>query len=155
MRRLTWGGGHLCPLLLSSLLSSACGDGFIKSKVLLLQEVFDRVSFQQAFVKLVSDVLLSAVVGTEFAGLGQLPKTDQKVVEYFSRLLDAAAECPSLYRFVNVSYVALNGRYYIYHAASLHVGKAKVTVTVSWEKHRVRACTCLAAACLSSPERLQ
>ena len=109
------------------LLSSAFGDGFIQSEVLLLQKVFDRISVEKAFDDLISDVLLSTVVRAEFAGLGQLPKADQKVVECFSRLLNAAAECPSLYRLVNVTlHVALNGRYYLRHAASLRIGKAKV-----------------------------
>ena len=127
MQGLTWGDGHLCPLLLSGLLDSACGDGFIQSEVLLPQKVFGRVSVQEAFHDLVSDVLPSAVVQTEFASLGQLPKTYQEVVKCFSRLLDAAVKCPSLYRVVNVAFhVALNSCYYLCHAASLLVVKAEV-----------------------------
>ena len=93
------------------LLSLAFGDGFIQSEVLLFQKVFDHISNEKAFGDLISDVLLSTVVRAKFAGLGQLRKADQEVVECFSRLLNAAAECPSLYRLVTVTHIALNGRY--------------------------------------------
>ena len=126
VQRLTWGGSHLCPLPLRSLLSSACGDGFIQNEV-LLQKVFNCIYIEKAFDDFNSDVLLSTVIRAEFASFGQLPKADQKVVKCFSRLLNVAAECPSLYQFVNLTFhVALNGRSYLCHAGSLHVGKAKV-----------------------------
>ena len=50
VQRLMWGGGHLCPLPLGS---SAFGDGFIQSEVLLLQKVFDRISVEKAFDDLI------------------------------------------------------------------------------------------------------
>ena len=48
VQRLMWAVGPLCPLLFSSLLSSACGDGSIHGNVLLLQKAFDYVSVPEA-----------------------------------------------------------------------------------------------------------
>ena len=75
----------------------ACGDGFVESEVLLLEEVLNSVSVQEAFDDLVTDVLLSAVIRAELAGLGQLAEAGQEVIESFTRLLCAAAKGPSLY----------------------------------------------------------
>ena len=97
MRCLAWCGGHHHSLLLSGLLSAAYGDGCVESEVLLLEEVLNSVSVQEAFDDLVTDVLLSAVIRAELAGLGQLAEADQEVIESFSRLLCAAAKGPSLY----------------------------------------------------------
>ena len=97
MRCLAWCGGHRRSLLLSGLLGTACGDGFVESEVLLLEEVLNSVSVQEAFDDLVTDVFLSAVVRAELAGLGQLAEADQEVIEKFTRLLCAAAKGPSLY----------------------------------------------------------
>ena len=90
MRCLTWCGGHRSSLLLSGLLGAACGDGFVESEVLLLVEVLNSVSVQEAFDDLVTDIFLSAVIRAELAGLGQLAEADQEVIESFTRLLCAA-----------------------------------------------------------------
>ena len=95
-------------MFFSGLLSTAGVDGLVQSEVFLLKEVFDGVSDEEAFDDLIADALLGAVVG---AGLGQLPKADEEVVEGFSGLLYAAAERASLYGLVDVALdVTLNCR---------------------------------------------
>ena len=59
MRCLAWCGGHRHSLLLSGLLSAAYGDGCVESEVLLLEEVLNSVSIQEALDESVTDVLLS------------------------------------------------------------------------------------------------
>ena len=121
---LAWGVGHLGSLFFSGLLSTAGVDGLVQSEVFLLKEVFDGVSDEEAFDDLIADALLGAVVGAELAGLGQLPKADEEVVECFSGLLYAAAERASLYGLALD--VTLNCRNDLCHFASLIITEAKV-----------------------------
>ena len=124
---LAWGVGHLGSLFFSGLLSTAGVDGLVQSEVFLLKEVFDGVSDEEAFDDLIADALLGAVVGAELAGLGELPKADEEVVEGFSGLLYAVAERASLYGLVAVALdVMLNYRNDLCHFASLIITEAKV-----------------------------
>ena len=43
--------------------------------------MLNSVSVQEAFDDLVTDVLLSAVIRAELAGLGQLAEADQEVID--------------------------------------------------------------------------
>ena len=93
----TWSRSHRSTLLLSGLLGSASGNGFIESEVLLLEEVLNSISIQEAFNDLVTDVPLSAVIKAKLTSLGQLTEADQEVIESFSGLLCATIKGPSLH----------------------------------------------------------
>ena len=72
-------------------------------------------------------MFLGVVGGAEVTGLGQLPKTDEEIVEGFTWLLDAAAECASLHRLVNVAFhVPLYSSDNVVDVASLGVAEAEV-----------------------------
>ena len=97
MQCVTWSRGHHSPLFFSGLLGSASGHAFIESEVLLLEQVLNSISVQEAFDDLVTDVLLSAVIRAKLTILSQLAEEDQEVIESFSGLLCAAAKGPFLY----------------------------------------------------------
>ena len=84
MQYLTCSRGYHSSLLLSGLLGSASGLGFIESEVLLLEEVLNSISVQETFDNFVTDVLLSAIIKAKLIRLGHLTEADQEVIESYS-----------------------------------------------------------------------
>ena len=49
-------------------------NGLFQGQVMLLEEVLDCISVDEAFHNLILKVILEAVIVTEVAGLGQFPQ---------------------------------------------------------------------------------
>ena len=144
MNGVSRGPSYLCSLLICSFLGTTCADGLVQREVFLLKEVLNVVAIQEAFNYLVSKCSFKCKEPSISCKSGQLPEADKEVVKRLARLLYAAAEHASflpstvgwLWLFL-LRYYSLSPRF-------------STIVTVSWEKHKVSACTSLACTSLAA-----
>ena len=67
---------------------------------MLLEELLDSMSVNDAFDNLATKVVLEAVIVIEIAGLGQFPERDQVVIESFTWCLSALPEILAFNSFI-------------------------------------------------------
>jgi len=81
----------------------------------------------KALNDLILNVLLGALVRTEFAGLSQFTETNKEIVKRFSWLLNPSSEGSSLYCLIDLALnVPLNSRDYFVGATPLLDSEATV-----------------------------
>ena len=147
--------GDILALLFSSFLGTAYGNGIVEGKVLLPEQVFHCVTVYEPFDNLVPDALLRACRGAEIAGFHQFSQGNQVIVKTSSgccmrrrRSMDSLM-WPSTCR-LRAAIIALES-----FRSSVVRPRLSTTVSVSREKHKVNACTLVAAGSSLRPDRVE